>query len=296
MSTTDPARLLEHINTAHGTNYRLVSRFESGEQGAYAIEDGDGTRAVLKWIPSPMAVKRYDQIREVTDRLANTGYPVPRYLYIGTDGTLSYSIQSVVPGELVDTLSPAHVARLIDLNRTQMAQAQTENPNWQRDIVHSVLHGWEHYCVIQSLRDYSSESAALLEELQTIVARWDGMPFRTNDIVHFDFHQRNVLTSGDEITGVIDWDGVSVGDCTFDLVTLLFYSYKNPAAREPLWNEITQRASRETVESYFAHMIVRQVDWTIRFYQPSMVEHFLALARRILDDIRPRYSSCACWE
>src|SRR5690606_41666421 len=102
-----PARLLEHINTAHGTNYRLVSRFESGEQGAYAIEDGDGTRAVLKWIPSPMAVKRYDQIREVTDRLANTGYPVPRHLYIGTDGTLSYSIQTVVPGALEDTRSPA---------------------------------------------------------------------------------------------------------------------------------------------------------------------------------------------
>jgi thiamine kinase-like enzyme len=54
----------------------------------------------------------------------------------------------------------------------------------------------------------------------------------TNDIVHFDFHNLNMLVYQQEISGIIDWDATCAGDAAFDLATLLFYASAEVAIRE----------------------------------------------------------------
>lgn len=283
--------LIDWINATHGTSYRLVSRFSAGEQGAYAVDDGYGIRAVLKWQPGDMAVRRYEQIQSVTDRLRAAGYPVPRYLLIGTDGETSYSIQTAMAGSTAHHLTPVQINRLIELNGLQRGAAPAAKDDWHDEIVQSVLYGGEEYCVIDSLRSWSPETAGLLDRMQEVVSAWPHLQEASDDIVHFDFHQLNILVDGDDITGVVDWDGLSTGRCVFDLVTLLFYQHGNPAARDLLWPAILSRAGRSEVDAYIAHLTVRQIDWTIRFYTPDFVDHFVNVANHILAESAERYSS-----
>jgi aminoglycoside phosphotransferase (APT) family kinase protein len=167
--------------------------------------------------------------------------------------------------------------------------APEPGPGWQQNIVQSVLHGFDSYCVISSLENYSRRTADLLERLQGLVTEWDGLPFRSGDIVHFDFHHNNILFNDADLTGVVDWDGVSAGDRAFDLVTLLFYLHDNQPASDVLWRELQMRSTREAVGSYLAHMIVRQLDWLIRFYDEEVVEVFTGISEAHLAELQRRF-------
>ncbi len=273
--------LLEHINAAHDTDYRFDSRFPDGEQGAFRIAGSSGA-AVLKRHPGAGAVKRYQDVGRQLDQLRSVGYPVPRYLQIGTDGSTSYLIQEVLPGVVPATLNPELLDQLIRFNRLQQGIAPENNPGWQAFIVGSVIEGMGAYCVVDSLRNHSSETAQLLEIAQEAVRNWEGQPVPTRDIVHFDYHHRNVLADGERITGVVDWDGITTGDCVFDLVTLLFYTHDSDL-RSTLHAEIAGRSTLETVRAYLAHMTVRQLDWVIRFYSEEMVQQVITTVRMNLD-------------
>lgn len=284
------AALIEHINATLGTRYRLVERFASGEQGAFALEDEHGEQMVLKWRPGADCVQRYSQQRHLTERLRSTGYPVPSYLHIGTDGNVSYAIQSAIPGSPPQQLAPVHIKRLIDLNRLQRHASNEPNNDWITQIRQSVLEGFEAYCVVDSLRSWSAQTADLLDHVQNIVAGWQPDDAAPDDIVHFDFHTMNILIRGDEVTGIVDWDGVNTGNCVFDLVTLVFYQQSNILVRDLLWEEIVLRADPAEVGSYIAHMTVRQVDWMIRYYDSAAVDHFVDVARRTLTECEQRFA------
>jgi hypothetical protein len=68
-----------------------------------------------------------------------------------------------------------------------------------------VTEGYAEYCIIDTLRAYSNESAAMLVTLQRIVAAHARECQKRDDIVHFDFHTNNILIEGDRVTSVIDW-------------------------------------------------------------------------------------------
>src|SRR5262249_22684122 len=118
-------------------------------------------------------------------------------------------------------------------------------------------------------------------------------PHRTNDIVHGDFHQLNILVLDSQVSGVIDWDAPHAGDCVFDLVTLLFYHYDDVEMHQQLWEAALGRASIELLGIYFAHMIVRQVDWSLRYHNQRTIDRFLSISSTVLDELaehsgRPR--------
>jgi len=50
---------------------------------------------------------------------------------------------------------------------------------------------------------------------------------------------------------------------------------------------VLERSSREALRLYLAHLIVRQLDWSIRYHETAMVDHWLdcsrELARELLD-------------
>ena len=154
-------------------------------------------------------------------------------------------------------------------------------------LVLSVLRGFDEYCVIASLRDYSTTTAELLARLQALVTANADVALPTNDIVHFDFTAANILVVNGEISGVIDWDAPCAGDRAFDLATLLFYAGDQPELRAMLVRYYVERASWDTLRLYLAHMIVRQLDWSIRYHERAVVEHWLGvsqlIARELLD-------------
>jgi aminoglycoside phosphotransferase (APT) family kinase protein len=107
------------------------------------------------------------------------------------------------------------------------------------------------------------------------------------DFVHYDFTPANLLTDGTAITGVIDINPpVLAGDRAFDLATLLFYHYDHDQIRCLLRARLLDLAGPRAAAAYLAHMVLRQVDWSLRHHPaaPTTRRH-LRLARLVTDDI-----------
>ena len=76
------------------------------------------------------------------------------------------------------------------------------------------------------------------------------------------------------------------GDRAFDLATLLFYGYDHDDVRDRLRARLLELASPATVRAYLAHMVLRQVDWSLRYHPGAVTtERHLRLARLVIADI-----------
>jgi len=126
----------------------------------------------------------------------------------------------------------------------------------------------------------------MLDRLQRLVtANASECPQRP-DVVHWDFHTNNVLIENDRISGVIDWEGACSGDATFDLATMLFYTWRFADFREALLRAILERTTRGALAVYLAHMIVRQLDWSMRHHPKDAVDYYMKSARVMLAAIK----------
>ena len=105
-------------------------------------------------------------------------------------------------------------------------------------------------------------------------------------MVHFDFQGSNILTVGDAVGGVVDWEGCCAGDRAFDLATLWFYAGAGSEAAadqlERLWRLLVARTGPRLLGVYLAHLVLRQVDWSIRFHDRAVVARWLARADEVL--------------
>jgi len=128
----------------------------------------------------------------------------------------------------------------------------------------------------------------LLHQLQQLVLRHQEDPTEINDIVHFDFQPSNVLIYHQEISGVVDWEATCAGDAAFDLATLLFYIYDNVTLREQLWRYALERASLSVLSVYLAHLILRQVDWSLRHHDQTTSNRYLSRGQALLQEIALR--------
>lgn len=282
----DNAHLLTLVNARHETTFELVGRYATGEQGAFAIADHGGRRAVLKWEPDAGQLDRVRDAAIMTARLRERGYPAPRYLAIGSVAGAGYSIQETLPGAPQPVVPAALIPRILELNLLQRGQSTPERREWPARVVKPVLYGGDGFCLLEPLRAYSSATSELLDTLQTLVSAHANDHVETGDIVHFDFNPANILIDDGEIGGVIDWQDPCTGDRAFDLVTLLFCCYDTLAVREQLWHYLTERIASGVLGAYVAHMILRQVDWSIRFHTPEDVEHWLRISHSALRDVQ----------
>jgi hypothetical protein len=239
----------------------------------------------MKWHPDPVRLANYRQAAQVTDLLRGANYPAPRYVLAGVLDGISYSIQQELLGTPHQTTTTDLISRLVELNRLQARRAITQFRDWPAPVVDTVLFGGDGFCLLDPLRNYSPTTAEILNVIQAMVTTHADDEVETNDIVHFDFHQGNILVHEDAISGVIDWDGTCSGDCVFDLVTLLFYHYDRQDLRKLLWTEALERAGPGPLRIYLAHMILRQIDWSIRYYDSAIVQRYIGRAEEILLDI-----------
>ena len=280
----DVDALVARINSLHRTAFALEGRTRIGEsRAAYILSDADGAQFVLKF--GYGAETRTEHVQQITKRLRDVGYPAPRYIYVGVDAGVKYSVQAMIEGNPNPRINASIVKELIAINRLQAGIGDDLPAEWPSRVVDGVVKGFERYCVIDTLRREPS-TRAMLETLQELVVRHTGEISITSDIVHWDFNPGNVLVDGDRITGVIDWEGACAGDRGFDLATFLFYSHDDPEVREPLRREVLDCSGRGALAVYLAHMIVRQVDWSMRHHGPEWSARWIRTANEIICEIK----------
>jgi hypothetical protein len=242
-----------------GTPYRVLERTAEGEFGAWRAIDDEGNRYVVKpsWSEDGVAA---------TELLRARGYPAPRYVLVRP----GLSVQEELPGDALpgwDPLAPATAAQAIELNE-QLTRLRVSNaPPWPERILEDVLHG-HFYVELQLLEKQSPE---LLRHCQASVTRVAGELTDPGDLVHWDYTTSNILAVGDEITGVVDWDGVCNGDRLFDLVTLFYYT------RTQLLREyVVEHAGEAVFAAYLAALVVRQVAYSLKFHPPEVGPDLIA--------------------
>jgi Ser/Thr protein kinase RdoA (MazF antagonist) len=227
----------------------LVSQMPVGESGsAYEVETDGGGRAVLKF--ESALVADFAVPHAITQALRARGCPVPAMLEHGTVAGLRY-----------------------ELDRPGRAP-------WIEDMVTSVTEGRSGYCEHAALRAHDPE---LLHRLRAIAARAANADTPTTDAVHYDFSPLNILIDGDRVTGVVDWNGATSGDASFDLVTLAFYTH-DAEAHTTLLDRARARTDPRALRLYAAHMALRQLDWSLR-YHPDQLVWFIDLGLALLAEV-----------
>jgi hypothetical protein len=250
-----------------------------------------GSVSVVKvWPEVPGAADRLRALPTVTARLRERGYPAPRIHAVGQAPGLVFWVQERLPGTPLDPgPGPVAVARLLpELIRLNDAQAGlgTGPGGWPGLLTGTLTTGGDGYCVHSTLRA-RPDTRELLAVVRRIGERCGPAVPAGRDFVHYDFTPANLLSDGTSITGVIDVNPpVLAGDRAFDLATLLFYCYDHDEVRERLHARLLELASPAATRAYLAHLVLRQVDWSLRFHPdtPATRRH-LRLARLVIADI-----------
>jgi aminoglycoside phosphotransferase (APT) family kinase protein len=110
--------------------------------------------------------------------------------------------------------------------------------------------------------------------------------FPTDDIVHWDLHNENVLALDGRVTAVVDSEYALVGDAGFDLVTLALCTLgADPgpgSVGAHLWGRVADEVDARLAPAYVAHILLRAVDWEIRNHEAAELDLWLAEAERRL--------------
>jgi aminoglycoside phosphotransferase (APT) family kinase protein len=255
--------------------------------GTFWITGRDGTVSVLKVMPD--ADPGYLRALEaVLARLRDRGYPAPRILVTGHALGLAFWVQERLPGVTPDLDTLARLLpEIFRLNDAQAGLASQDG--WPGELIRTLTEGGEGYCLHDTLLA-SPEARDLLPVLRRIGEDSAIPPGR--DFVHWDFHPANLLSDGASITGVIDINPpMLAGDRAFDLATLLFYCWDHAGLHTQLRERLLDLAGPQAARAYLAHMVLRQVEWSLRFHPGTPdTRHYLDLGRRVTADIgRRRY-------
>ncbi|HXW34148.1 MAG TPA: phosphotransferase, partial [Acidimicrobiales bacterium] len=153
---------------------------------------------------------------------------------------------------------------------------------WREYVSQCLTEGANGYCLHETLRSYSAESRAVLGWIESIGAAVGDLP--SEDLVHLDFHHRNVLRVGNRLSAVVDWESCRPGDRAFDLVTFAFgftHARSSPETQELVWGKVKEVADHDRFTIYVAYMVLRRLDWTIRHHDQSDVNHLIDFIARV---------------
>ncbi len=153
---------------------------------------------------------------------------------------------------------------------------------WTQYIRTTLCEGADGYCIHETLRRHDRWSRRVVGWVQEVGRSLPQLP--GCDIVHVDFHHRNLLRNEGSLTAVVDWEGGRFGDRAFDLVTFCFgftHAIADPGLQEVVWNYATSIGQPDAITAYVAHMALRRLDWTIR-HHPGEIDLVADLVRRYM--------------
>lgn len=259
---------------------QVIGRPAGGVSGAvYDVRDGNDRALILKLAAGDLDV---DRAAASCARLRRRGYPAPVVVRTGRAGAVDYILSERLPGEPMTPTTIGRVPQVLALVDAQRGIGLPSRDRWVPAVVASVVEGRVGYCEHEPLGTYSDETRALLDRLFRIADAPDDFDVPTDDIVHFDLSHANVLSvDGETITGVIDWEGTTTGDAAFDLVTHALYTY-DLDARDALLDAAADRTDPRALRLYAAHMVLRQVSWSLRNADDFTIRWWLDLGTALL--------------
>lgn len=262
----DAPRVVDRIADITGVRLIIEGPCPGGEVGAAYVRWPDGRRSVL--------TEGRTRTGPLVDRARAAGVPTARQeLAAHVDG-VRVIVQQRLPGAPPAAADAALIAQMLTVN-DQLAGLLSDQADPQPVPLHLTGDG-PGFCLHQPLAAHDRRTARLLGWVHEVGAA--GTAMIGDDLVHLDFHPGNVLVDGGRLTGVVDWDGATRGDRHFDLTTLLFHLTGHaPRLTGPVADRLAGISAHRR-RAYWAHMSLRQVDWSIRHHGTATVEHWLTVA------------------
>lgn len=274
----DAAHLAVGLERETGVRLTVEGPCRGGQVGAAYVRWPDGRRSVLKRRPGADAADLANGPLAVMEALGATGYPAPASELVAQVGGAVVMVQQLLPGSAVDRLDSDLLDQVLALNSVQAGVlAGRDGLPLVRLYLRDDGPG---FCLHGPLRGHGRRARALDDWVAEVAAEHPHDLLEGDDAVHFDFHSGNILAAEGSVTGVVDWDGAARGDRLMDLVTLRFGTRggaADPGVTRRL-DALLDSASEAALRRCWAHMSLRTVDWAIRHFAYSDVEHRLDLA------------------
>lgn len=264
----DAPKVLERIASITGVRLVLEGPAPGGEVGAAYVRWPDGRRSVLTAARTRSAA--------LVDRARAAGVPTARHELTARVDGVRVVVQQRLPGAPPATLDAGLVRQMLRVN-DQLAGVLAGEPDPRPAELYLTSAG-PGFCLHEPLTAYGPRAQRLLSWVHEVGA--DGTHMVGDDLTHMDFHPGNVLVDRGRLSGVVDWDGAQRGDRHFDLVTLLFHVRAHTPALAVLVEERLRLLPPRRMRAYWAHMSLRQVDWSIRHHDAPTVERWLAVAEQ----------------
>jgi len=171
---------------------------------------GDGAEEKTAWTASRLPL------------LGARGYPVPTIVWHGpVTGDWHLIVQNRLPGRSLHELDRRLLAdALLDqILALVERQAEAGIPAGDRDftgyIANVLFDDWD-----EVWTDAARAAGPLCDRIRRWLEPVWGLRLPPTDFAHNDLNLSNILTDGERITGVVDWDEFGLGSRALDLVVL----------------------------------------------------------------------------
>lgn len=154
--------------------------------------------------------------------LGARGYPVPAILWHGMlSAGWQVSVQNRLPGRPLATLEGPMLEEALRLVELQAdAGIADESRDFTAYIANVLFDDWD------EVWDDAPRACAAAGPLCARLRRWLepvwGLRLPSADYAHNDLNCSSILSDGERITGVVDWDEFGLGSRALDLVVLAF--------------------------------------------------------------------------
>jgi aminoglycoside phosphotransferase (APT) family kinase protein len=193
-----------------GWSSRTTWAAHGGRTGPLVVKARHGDRAQEKtaWCAARLPL------------LAARGYPVPTIIWHGpARDQWHFTVQNRLPGRPVTRLDDRLLAELLTLVERQ---ADAAIPAGDRDftgyIANVLFDDWDE--VWADAGRAGRASGPLCARIRRLLEPVWGLRLPPADFAHNDLNLSNILTDGERITGVVDWDEFGLGSRALDLVVL----------------------------------------------------------------------------
>lgn len=277
----DARELLREVNRTTGAGLEFVAQAAAGQVGAAFVRWPDGRDGVLT--RGHGSVQDLRRTADVLDAARRLGLPVPRYDLLAELPDAVGVVQERLPGNEPAVFDRKLLEAMIGLN-AQFAGIVADRIDLPVPSMY-LLESGPGFCLHESLERYDDSTRRLLGWIHE-VGRSEPGGMTGDDLVHLDFHTGNVLVDDTgAITGIVDWDGIGRGDRLFGLVTLRFDASVRLQGTDLTWfDELLESVlSPAVLRLYWAHMTLRQVDWSIRHHTPADTAYWLTFVQTRID-------------
>jgi Ser/Thr protein kinase RdoA (MazF antagonist) len=152
--------------------------------------------------------------------LGARGYPVPAIIWHGmARGQWHVTAENRLPGDRLTTLDGRLLEEVLQLIERQAgASIPADGRDFTSYIANVLFDDWDEVWAD------AARAGGAADQLCARIRRWLqplwGLRLPPADYAHNDLNLSNILTDGEKITGVVDWDEFGLGSRALDLVVL----------------------------------------------------------------------------